>query len=197
MRRYNIDATRVYVAGLSAGGALTAVMAATYPDLYAAAGVHSGLARGSARNVPSAYGAMRNGDVDIAPDLALSPMNLGGQRRVPTIIFHGDKDDTVHPRNSTHVLEQAWPDARTVLKHKLREGRVSGGHGYTQTAYFDDSGQSVLEMWDVHGSGHAWSGGHLAGSYTDPLGPNASREMMRFFLAHKLEHASALEDIAN
>lgn len=194
MRRYNIDPARVYVAGLSAGGAATAIMAATYPDLYAAAGVHSGLARGSARNVPSAYGVMRSGEADIASDIALSPISMSQQRRVPMIVFHGDQDDTVHPRNSAHVMDQAWPDAQTLLKQKLRRGQVSGGRGFTHTSYVEEHGRSVLELWEVHGSGHAWSGGNPAGSYTDPKGPDASREMMRFFLAHRLEQTSAMDD---
>ena len=197
MRRYDIDPARVYVAGLSAGGAATAIMAATYPDLYAAAGVHSGLARGAARNVPSAYGVMRSGEADIAADIALSPMTMGRERRVPMIIFHGDRDDTVHPRNSAHLLDQAWPDAQTLLKQRLRRGQVSGGHDFTHTTYLDERGESVLEMWEVHGSGHAWSGGHQAGSFTDPQGPDASREMMRFFLAHRLERVTAMEDAAD
>jgi poly(3-hydroxybutyrate) depolymerase len=122
---------------------------------------------------------------------------MAQQRRVPMIVFHGDEDDTVHVRNSAHVIEQAWPEAKTLLKQKQSSGRVRGGHRYTHTSYLDQRGQSVLEMWEVHGSGHAWSGGDAAGSYTDPLGPDASREMMRFFLSHRLEPVAALEDAAD
>ncbi len=193
MSRYNIDPARVYVAGLSAGGAVAAIMAATYPDLYAAAGVHSGLARGSARNVPSAYAVMRNGLAEIAAEVAAPPISLVRRRPVPMIVFHGDRDDTVHPRNSDHVLEQAWPGAAGVLRQKRKRGRVKGGHGYTSTAYMDERGRSVLEMWEVHDSGHAWSGGNAAGSFTDQKGPDASREMMRFFLEHRLEGAALTE----
>lgn len=193
---YAIDPARIYVAGLSAGGAAAAIMAATYPDLYAAAGIHSGLARGSARNVPSAYAVMRNGQAEIAPEVAAPPISLIRQRPVPMIVFHGDRDDTVHPRNSDRVLEQAWPGAGSLLRRKQTRGRVKGGHGYSRTSYADERGRSVLEMWEVHDSGHAWSGGHPAGSFTDPKGPDASREMMRFFLAHRLEGAVVAEDAA-
>jgi poly(hydroxyalkanoate) depolymerase family esterase len=197
MERYNADPERVYIAGLSAGGALSSVMAATYPDLYAAVGVHAGLARGAARNVPSAYSAMQRGTGTIAPEVALSSTNMGGRRNVPMIIFHGDQDETVHPRNSPQVLEQAWPQAYTLLRHDKTQQRVKGGHSYTRTRYFDKRwGRPLLEHWLVHDAGHAWMGGSSAGSYTDPQGPDASVEMVRFFLSHKLENAVAAEEAA-
>jgi len=186
IREYAIDAGRVYAAGLSAGGSATAVLAATYPDVYAAAGVHSGLARGAAGNVPSAFDAMRHGRA-VIPDLAsLSPGLGGGQPLVPTIVFHGDRDDTVHPRNSEQVIEQARALGAGQLREVIKRDRAKAGHSYSRSLYLDAGGKAVLEMWTVHGSAHAWSGGSPAGSYTDPLGPDASREMVRFFLEHSL-----------
>jgi poly(hydroxyalkanoate) depolymerase family esterase len=186
IREYGIDPRRVYIAGLSAGGAATAVMAATYPDLYAAAGIHSGLARGAARNVPTAFAAMRNGEATI-PDLTpLAPGPAGRRTLVPTIIFHGDKDETVHLRNSDQVIEQIRLAAGADLTESNKQGRAKAGHGYSRTLYRNAGGKTVVERWVVHESGHAWSGGSPAGSYTDPLGPDASREMVRFFLEHRL-----------
>jgi poly(hydroxyalkanoate) depolymerase family esterase len=188
MREYGIDRRRVYIAGLSAGGAATAVMAATYSDLYAAAGIHSGLARGAARNVPAAFAAMRSGNAAI-PDLTPLAPGPGGMRTlVPTIVFHGDKDETVHLRNSDQVIEQIRLAASTELSETTAQGRVQTetGRDYSRTLYSDATGNIVLERWVVHGSAHAWSGGSPAGSYTDPEGPDASREMMRFFLEHRL-----------
>jgi len=196
MDSHAVDPERVYVAGLSAGGAMAAVMAATYPDLYAAAGVHSGLARGAARNVSSAYSAMRNGGARIAPEVALTPVVSGSRRHVPMIIFHGDKDETVHLSNSDQIAEQAWPHAGTLLRRDRSHDRVKGGHSYTRTSYFEDRKRSVLEVWIVHGSGHGWSGGDASGSYTDPQGPDASGEMMRFFLAHRLKPTKVEEEAA-
>lgn len=197
MSAYAVDPERVYVAGLSAGGAMTAILAATYPDVYAAAGVHSGLARGSARNVPSAYTAMQRGAAEIAPETLAAPMSLGGARRpVPMIIFHGDLDDTVHPSNARHVADQAFPHAATLLRHDRAQRRARGGHSYTHTVYSDGGRHPVMEIWEVHGSGHAWSGGDPAGSYTDPQGPDASREMLRFFLGHRLKPARLEEEAA-
>ncbi len=195
VERYDIDARRVYVAGLSAGGALTAVLAATYPDIYAAVGVHSGLARGAARNVPSAYTAMRRGAGEIAPEVTLAPASLGLKRPVPMIIFHGDQDDTVHPSNAEQVLQQAWPHAGTLFRHNRVQRRVRGGHAYSRTRYIDERSRSVLEFWVVHDSGHAWSGGDPAGSFTDPRGPDASREMIRFFLSHQLKLSKVEETV--
>ncbi|WP_088343587.1 MULTISPECIES: PHB depolymerase family esterase [Rhodomicrobium] len=196
MRQYGIDQSRVYVAGLSAGGALTAVLAATYPDLYAAVGVHSGLARGSARNVPSALSAMRNGHASVAEAPLLGTGPDGARRFVPAIVFHGDRDDTVHPRNADHVIAQVLPDGGSALRQAKKQGRVKGGHAYSLTRYINPRGQTVLEYWAVHNSGHAWSGGDSTGSYTDSAGPDASREMLRFFLSHRLEAARVMEDAA-
>ncbi len=172
MEEFPVAPGRVYVAGLSAGGAAAAVMGATYPDLYAAVGVHSGLACGAARDVASAFAAMRQGG---------TPARHAG-RIVPTIVFHGDHDKTVHPVNGDHVIAQS--KAASDLRTKVDHGRSPGGVSYTRTVQTDESGHPMLEQWVLHGAGHAWSGGSPAGSYTDPRGPDASREMLRFFLAH-------------
>jgi poly(hydroxyalkanoate) depolymerase family esterase len=185
--QYNIDKTRVYAAGLSAGGAATAVLAATYPDLYSAVGIHSGLARGAARNVPSAFTAMHSGRATASEIPLLTTGPDGARRFVPAIIFHGDEDDTVHPGNAGHVLKQLLPGGGQPLRHITKRGRAGGGHRYSHDRYLDQRGDAVLEAWTIHGSGHAWSGGHAAGSFTDPKGPDASREMLRFFLTHRLE----------
>lgn len=175
MRDYPIDPKRVYVAGLSAGGALAAIMAATHADLYAAVGIHSGLACGAASDLPSAFVAMRQGGGSEIAD---------GGPPVPTIVFHGDRDTTVHPNNGDRIVEQSIKAAG--LKAKVSDGRVPHGHAYTRTNLTDPRGRAISEHWNVHGAGHAWSGGSPAGSYTDPRGPDATREMLRFFLEHSL-----------
>lgn len=178
MRDYSVDPKRVYVAGLSAGAAAAAIMGATYNDLYAAVGVHSGLACGAAVDLSSALLAMRQGGG--WDDRAV----LSDRTAVPTIVFHGDRDNTVHPINGDQVLEQS-ARARSTQK-KVHRGRVPGGHAYTRTTHIDASGRGIFEHWNIHGAGHAWSGGSPAGSYTDPRGPDATREMLRFFLEHSL-----------
>jgi poly(hydroxyalkanoate) depolymerase family esterase len=179
MRDHAVDARRVYVAGLSAGGAAAAIMAQAYPDLYAAAGVHSGLACGAARDMPSAFAAMRQG---APPQPGRGPARENGRAVVPTIVFHADKDSTVHPRNGDQVIAQSA--AASGLRTEVQRGQVPGGHTYSRTVHVDAAGKPVLEQWLVHGGGHAWSGGSTAGTYTDPRGPDASREMLRFFLEH-------------
>jgi poly(hydroxyalkanoate) depolymerase family esterase len=176
MDDFVVDPQRVYVAGLSAGGAAAAVMGSAYSDLYAAVAIHSGLPCGAACDVPSAFAAMRRGG-------ALrngSRANAAKPTRVmPTIVFHGDQDRTVNPDNSEQVLAQAM--AGTELHKSVERGQVPGGHAYTRTLYTHPEGTLMLESWTIHGAGHAWSGGSLAGSYTDPQGPDATREMLRFF----------------
>lgn len=169
-----IDAGRLYVAGLSAGGAAAAIMGATHPDLYAAVGVHSGLPCGAARDLPSALAAMRQGGARVGAT---------GGGALPVIVFHGDQDTTVHPRNGEAVVAQSMaPDATSPT---VERGQVPGGHAYTRTQHADPTGRVLCEQWTIHGAGHAWAGGAPAGSYTDPRGPDASREMLRFFLRHR------------
>jgi poly(hydroxyalkanoate) depolymerase family esterase len=180
---YEVAEGRVYVAGMSAGGAMAAIMAATYPDLYAAVGVHSGLAPGAASDLSSAFTAMRQG----GPIVAHEDVPGGGDRKIlPTIIFHGDNDNTVHPRNGDRLLAHlSGGRDGSSLRVSTRRGRVQGGHEYTRFTYHDADGQDSVERWSVHGLGHAWSGGSYRGSYTDPKGPDASAEMVRFFEHHR------------
>jgi poly(hydroxyalkanoate) depolymerase family esterase len=174
LRRYGVDARKVYVAGLSAGGAMAAVMGAAYPDLYAAVGVHSGLPVGSAHDVQSAFAAMRG-----APPASASAC---AGRIVPAIVFHGDRDATVHPSNGQQVASQCVDQDDKSIDVIVQRGQVPGGHAYTCSVHKDASGRILLEHWEVHGAGHAWSGGSSRGSYTDPKGPDAAREMLRFFM---------------
>jgi poly(hydroxyalkanoate) depolymerase family esterase len=168
LREHGADPDRVYVAGLSAGGAMAAVLGAAYPELYAAVGVHSGLPVGAARDLMSGLNAMKG------KHLAGASRTL--RRRVPLIVFHGDQDAVVHPSNGEVLIRQFLGDG-TVREIEER------GSGHTRTTALDDDGRVVAEHWIVHGAGHAWAGGDPAGSYTDPSGPNASAEMLRFFLA--------------
>lgn len=178
---YNVDPRRVYIAGLSAGGAMAAIMGRTYPDLYAAIGVHSGLPYGAARDVPSALAAMRGRKYGAEPICGEATFQA-----IPTIVFHGDVDTTVHPRNGEQVLAQAAATRHDLVTpaHAPRtvEKGEDGGRAYTRTIQANGSDKPAFEHWLVHGAGHAWSGGSANGSYTDPRGPDATRAMLKFFL---------------
>jgi poly(hydroxyalkanoate) depolymerase family esterase len=177
MGDFVVDVQRVYVAGMSAGGAAAAIMGSAYSDLYAAVAIHSGLPCGAACDVQSAFAAMREGS-RLWYGSRADPARPA--RIVPTIVFHGDQDRTVNPHNGEQVLAQAIAD--TELDKSVERGQVPAGHAYTRTLYTDREGTVVLESWTIHGAGHAWSGGSPAGSYTDPRGPDATRAMLRFFL---------------
>lgn len=176
MSEFGLDRSRVFVAGLSAGGAMAAVMGETYPDLYSAAGIHSGLAYGSANDVMSAFSAMR-GD----GGLASGPKRLANGHRLRTIVFQGSGDRTVHPSNADRIVAAAAPTGGGCAVNK-ESGRSAGGRIYTRTIVADSGGSPAVEYWLVEGAGHAWSGGHPSGTYTDPHGPDASCQMVRFFL---------------
>ena len=178
MRDYAVDPSRVYAAGLSAGGAAAAILAATYPDLYAAVGIHSGLPVGAASDLPTAFTAMRQG-------AAVNGRAADRRRLVPAIVFHGDQDGTVNSCNGDHIIAQARAASATLqATAAVQHGQAPGGHAYSRKLHADASGRVMLEQWVIHGAGHAWSGGSPAGSYTDARGPDASREMLRFFLEH-------------
>ena len=215
MATHPIDADRVWVAGLSAGGAMAAILAREYPDLFAAAGVHSGLAPGAARDVVSALSAMKSGATGAVPGWpsalgnaplvsplaarpgtgAAEPAGEAGAEAAqgaPIIVFHGDADTTVNALNGSHVVDAAlgslpWQAARE--SGSVAEPAAAGGsRAFTRTVYRPEGATheapSRAEHWVVHGAGHAWSGGDSAGSFTERHGPDASREMLRFFAEH-------------
>ena len=175
---YRVDERRIFVAGLSAGAAMAVILGATYPDLYAAVGAHSGLPYGAAKDLPSAFGAMKGG----VSSASRRPRAVAA---VPTIVFHGDGDATVDARNGAAIVAQAVtgrPDDRP-LRTSTEEGVAVGGRRYRRTVHSDAGNQPVVEEWVLHGAGHAWSGGSPNGSFTDAGGPDASAEMIRFFLS--------------
>lgn len=172
---HSIDTHRVYAAGLSAGGAMAAILAKAYPDLYVAAGVHSGLAPGAASDLPSALSAMKGAGAQI-------PMRPGGG--VPTIVFHGDRDATVHPGNAQDVI--AASAGRAAHVESLRVPGKGNKRHSTRHLYRNLEGDIIAERWEIHGAGHAWSGGTDRGSYTDQAGPDATAEMLRFFFERGL-----------
>jgi poly(hydroxyalkanoate) depolymerase family esterase len=179
MRSYRIDEGRVYVAGLSAGGAMAAVMATVYPEIFAAVGVHSGLACGSAHDLPSALAVMRG-----MPALTGSDLTAPA---TPTIVFHGDRDRTVHVRNGEHLVSRSLQqNGVSGDEGSVERAQAPDGRAYTRTVHRDSTGRVVLEYWKVHDGGHAWFGGSPRGSYSDPRGPDAAREMLRFFLQNAL-----------
>jgi poly(3-hydroxybutyrate) depolymerase len=144
-------------------------MGTLYPDLYAAVGVHSGLPFASAHDLPSALAAMKG---------KFGKSHAPGEA-IPIIVFHGDKDTTVHPANGDELIARGAHHAAKEIV--IEPGRVPDGHAYTRTVHQRADGTPQAEQWLIHGAGHAWSGGSSRGSYTDGKGPDASREMMRFF----------------
>ncbi|PIV73379.1 MAG: esterase [Rhodobacteraceae bacterium CG17_big_fil_post_rev_8_21_14_2_50_65_11] len=175
MREFGLGRDHVFVAGLSAGGAMATILADLYPDVFAAAGVHSGLARGAAWNTLSAMSAMRKGG---APKglVALLPHQAGSVRR---IIFQGESDRTVHPLNAGYLV--AAEMGEDVAPTKVGKGTVRG-RDYSRSLFTSPEGKVLVELWMIEGTGHAWSGGRAGGAYTDTKGPDASAQMVRFFL---------------
>lgn len=175
MKEFDLGRAQVFVAGLSAGGALAAILLDEYPDVFSAAGIHSGLARGAANNALSAMMIMQNGgtvtNTEPKPDAAKSVVRW--------ILFQGADDTTVHPANALNILAGiVGPNA--VPERSV--GRSVNGRRYVRSEYTGPRGATLVENWLVQGAGHAWSGGRASGSYVDPKGPDASAQMIRFFL---------------
>jgi poly(hydroxyalkanoate) depolymerase family esterase len=200
VERHGLDARRVYVAGLSAGGAMAAILGRLYPDLFAAVGVHSGLPYAAACDSQSALVAMHRGTRDAVHDAGHSRGFHGAEpaAAMPTIVFHGDRDATVHPGNALAVAAQgAGPGAARIdagaiatgAKVEVGSPRAGTRRPYTCTRFRAAREAVVVEQWLVHGGGHAWFGGDPRERFTDSNGPNASEEMIRFFLSHALEPA--------
>lgn len=188
-RKQGADPGRIFVAGLSAGAAMAVVMGETYPELFAGVGAHSGLPYGSAHDIASALAAMKGGRSGM-PGLkhvpgAAATSGQQARRAVPVIVFHGDRDHTVQQSNGALIVQQACSALASdgSLSEASQSGVASGGRRFTRTVHADAQGHARVENWTLHGAGHAWSGGHASGSYTDASGPDASAEMLRFFLA--------------
>ena len=197
INEYPIDTRRVYVAGLSAGGAMAAIMAHEYPELFAAAAIHSGLPVGAAHDVGSALALMKTGDSKFTPSSATSP-----QRIVPMIVIHGDADATVNPANADRLVRTAvetyrllYPD-QPLQKSVDTTDATADSHAYQRIRHEAPDGSSVVEQWEIHGAGHAWSGGNGTGSHADARGPDATQAMLRFFLQHTTPKEAATDAIA-
>ncbi|UOY93349.1 PHB depolymerase family esterase [Ectobacillus sp. JY-23] len=194
--QYTVDDNRVYVTGLSAGGAMSVIMGATYPDIFAAIGVGSGLEYKAATTQTAAFTAMSSGGPNPTQQGQAAYTGMGGYKRVvPTIVFHGSSDTTVAPVNGNQILTQ-WAQTNDLADDgtdnnsisdtaaQTINGQVPNGRSYTQYIYHDKNGMNVMEKYIVTSMGHAWSGGSSAGSYTDTQGPNASTLMWSFFNNH-------------
>ena len=202
--RCTIDRTRIYVAGLSAGGAMAAILGVCYPDLFGAMAVHSGLPYGSATSMSSAFSVMASGEIDPSlRDRAAAIARAGGGRPVPSIVIHGTADRTVAPANASHVLAQSMnvnhlsaPDTAghdPAKPTSSEQGQTGAGLRFTRSRWLDAGGHLVHELMMVDGLGHAWSGGAPGGSFTEPRGPSATEAIWAFFAetATTRERASA------
>ena len=193
---HRIDERRIYVAGLSAGAAMAVILGETYPEVFAAVGAHSGLPYGAAGDLPSAFAAMAgNAPARMArvpaPDDApatsarAAPAAGSSAQGVPTIVFHGDSDRTVDQRNATRIADRAIARQAAGLRRTIEAGTTPDGRGHERIVHADAHGTPVVEQWFLHGAGHAWAGGSSRGSFTDPCGPDASAQMLRFFALHR------------
>ena len=183
MAENHVDPARVYVGGLSAGGAMADILGRCYPDVFAGVGVHSGLPSGAATDVMAALSVMRSGAATTPHATASSTFSTTASMP-PLIVFHGDADTTVNPRNGDAVVDAAV--GANPSTPRIAEGSSTAGQRFTRTVYAAAPGRNTVEHWRLHGGGHAWSGGSSQGSFTQPNGADASAEMLRFFLAHSL-----------
>lgn len=195
--QWTIDRQRIYAIGFSAGAAMAVTLGATYPDIFAAIGIHSGLAYQAATNLKDVARVLRQGGPTPTQQGLVAHRAMGSFARViPTIVFHGTRDSIVHPINGDQAIQQ-WLHTTTLASRgkdslsfdqptSTRVEEIPGGRAYTISTWKDSEKRETHEYWKITGMGHAWSGGSLRGSYTDPHSPNASRAMYEFFLKHPL-----------
>jgi poly(hydroxyalkanoate) depolymerase family esterase len=195
--QWTIDSSRVYVVGASAGAAMAVILGATYPDIFAAIGVHSGVEYQAVTNIISGLTVMRRGGPDPEKQGRKAYEAMGSYKRMmPTIVFQGTHDKIVRPTNGDQVVQQ-WMQTNHLASQGLyvadfkyptttTSGQVPGGHSYTVYTWKDHTGKEIQQYWKILGLGHAWSGGSPAVSHTDPLGPNASEAMYQFFMKHPM-----------
>ena len=192
-----VDPQRVYVAGLSAGAAMAVILGNTYPELYAAVGAHSGLPYRAARDVPSAFAAMGGThalrEVQVEAEARHKQASQSSVALTPMIVFHGDADHTVAPSNGAALVKQAMAAVKGALPESRHEETAAAGRHYTRSIHTNPHGEPLVEYWQIHGAGHAWSGGSSEGTYTDPKGPDASAEMVRFFLRNRRQDGATPE----
>ncbi|MEP6562474.1 MAG: PHB depolymerase family esterase, partial [Nakamurella sp.] len=209
---WEIDPEMVYIAGLSAGGSMAAIMSAAYPGLYAAVGVHSGVPFGAAKDLTSALRAMSRGATPSGTtpsgttpsgttpsgttSSGVAPEQAAG--RAPLIVFHGNRDNVVSMTNADSLVaarllaQHRHPSSQPVVSVSDDVAGDASTRPYSRALHTDERGVVIAESWIVDGGGHAWFGGDPAGSYTDPLGPDASAEMVRFFLEHRPERPETM-----
>lgn len=199
--QWTIDSSRVYVVGASAGAAMAVILGATYPDIFAAIGVHSGVEYQAVTNIIGGLKVMFGGGPDPVKQGRRAYEAMGSYTRMmPTIVFQGTRDKIVHPINGDQVVQQ-WMQTNHLASHGLYVadfnnpttatfGQVPEGYAYTVSTWKDHAGKEVQQYWKILGLAHAWSGGNPAVSYTDPEGPNASEAMYQFFMNHPMSRAS-------
>jgi poly(hydroxyalkanoate) depolymerase family esterase len=195
--QWTIDSSRVYVAGISAGAAMAVILGTTYPDLFAAIGVHSGVEYKAATSTINSLKVMSQGGPDPQRQGQIAFDAMGRAVRViPTIVFQGKSDTVVNPVNGDQVVQQ-WMQTDHLASNgsyttefgspsSFETGQVPGGRSYTVSRWNDDQGNELQEYWQVDSMGHAWSGGSPGIAYTDPTGPSASLAMYKFFMSHPI-----------
>lgn len=190
---YPIDPARVYIAGVSAGGAMAVLTAAAYPDIFAAVASHSGVEHGAASTLSAALYVMRNGGPDPATRGKAAFDAMGSHARpMPIIVLHGDDDPVVRPVNGAQTVEQ-WIETNRLAGATLPEPSIERVDGADVTTYRDDTGNVLIEYWRIAGLGHAWSGGSAAGTYASPDHIDAGPIIIRFLMHHALAHGGAMK----
>jgi poly(hydroxyalkanoate) depolymerase family esterase len=187
---YNVDPHRVFVTGMSSGGAMASIMGATYPDYFAAIGVGSGCEYAAT----AACAGFRSADPTMAGQQAYREMGPRA-RPIPFIAMQGDADTTVPPANADQLVQQ-WLVTDDLADDGAANGSVpstpaktafgssAGGRSYTVRTYLDAHRAELAQYWVVRGMKHAWSGGNAAQPYSDPSGPDATAAMYAFFQNH-------------
>jgi poly(hydroxyalkanoate) depolymerase family esterase len=190
MVRWRIDSERVYMVGMSAGAFMTSIMAAAYPDLYAAVAINAG---GAYADPECLVGNPVTTPVEVSAQLAYDEMGSRA-RVVPRLVTGGDADQGIAPPCADKALAQGLRTNNLVISgsqdgpiplrpSSVREEPKPGGYASTVSTYRDPAGCIVGERWLIHGMNHFWPGGSSdpkLADFTDPKGPNGAEISWRF-----------------
>ncbi|CAN5216054.1 PHB depolymerase family esterase [soil metagenome] len=191
--KFPIDASRIYIGGMSAGAAMANIIALRHPQLIAAVGLHSGAVFGEAQSALGAIAVMQHGSRNANfGTLHAALGGAGAQQKIPAILIHGERDFVVRSVNMAHAAKQfrvlnqlsGESDEPVISEHPRVATASQSRNAYKTFDYFDGR-KLIVRVCEIAQLDHAWSGGDCSLRFNACEGPDASLMMWNFFALHR------------